>query len=298
VSRKLHRGYVKALENNLLNQSIHIEISDIRDSTTRAAVMQTMSLQSRTGELRHRTTTPPTEKAPAGPLVKRLDPVVERVSDLRSRDAGKVRAALRAPLDAALSAHAIGLLAWNAVSDDAVKALQHVAPSITGQLVDALLDPKQEFAVRRRIPRVLSVTDSKRAFDGLAQALFDSRFEVRFQAGRALAQIQDRAPGITVDRPLITQAVLQELDVDKEMWENRSVIDGRDQEAASVSSEHVFRLLSLILPRDPLRIAYRGLHSGDDHLKGMAIEYLESVLPDEVRRTIWPLIEGPKAVAR
>src|SRR5262249_11317868 len=65
VSRKLHQGYVKALENNLLNQSIHIEISDIRDSTTRTAVLQTMNLRSRTGELRNRTTTRPTEKAPA-----------------------------------------------------------------------------------------------------------------------------------------------------------------------------------------------------------------------------------------
>src|SRR5262249_58344771 len=64
--------------------------------------------------------------------------------------------------------------------------------------------------VRRRIPLILSTTDSKRAVDGLTQGLFDNRFEVRFQSGRALAQIQDREPGIPVDQPLIRQAVLQE----------------------------------------------------------------------------------------
>jgi hypothetical protein len=199
---------------------------------------------------------------------------------------------LREPLDATLASHVIGLLAWNAVSDGAVHALQEIVPSITGQLVDALLDPSQEFAVRRRIPRVLSITDSKRAFDGLMQGLFDDRFEVRFQSGRALAQIQDRAPRINVDHSLITEAVQQELTVDREVWKSRSVIDAEDREISNVSSEHVFRLLSLILPRDPLKIAYRGLHSGDEHLKGMALEYLESVLPPGIRKTIWPLLEA------
>jgi hypothetical protein len=84
---------------------------------------------------------------------------------------------------------------------------------------------------------------------------------------------------------------LRELAVDKEVWETRSIIDIDDRENASVSSEHVFRLLSLILPRDPLKKAYRSLHSEDKHVKGMALEYLESALPDEVRKTIWPLLK-------
>jgi ATP:ADP antiporter, AAA family len=202
-----------------------------------------------------------------------------------------VRAALRQPLDATLAAHVISLLAWDEVAEDAVAALQKIAPSIIGQLVDGLLDPLQEFAVRRRIPRVLSVTDSQRAFDGLVQALCDHRFEVRFQSGRALAQIQDRATAINADHSLITQAVLRELSVEKEVWESRSLIDAQEHKPSNVSSEHVFRLLSLILPREPLRIAYRGLYSEDERWKGMALEYLESVLPEEVRKTIWPLLE-------
>ena len=188
--------------------------------------------------------------------------------------------------------HAINLLAWNEVADDAVAALHKIAASITGQLTDALLDPLQEFAIRRRIPRVLSIADSKRAFNGLTQALFDHRFEVRFQAGRALAQIQDRTPNIAVDHASITEAVLHELAADKEVWQNRSLIDAGDNGVSNVTAEHVFRLLSLILPRDPLKNAYRGLNSGDEHWKGMALEYLKSVLPGDVRKTIWPLLES------
>jgi ATP:ADP antiporter, AAA family len=284
ISRRLHHGYVKALESNLMNQSIHIDISDIRDSTTRA-VMQTMS----------KPIAPPERIEEATEIVVpdslAIDPVVARVAALRSSDPDAVRRALSEPLDATMAAHVISLLAWNAVSDDAVRALQDIAPSITGQLIDALIDPSQEFAVRRRIPRVLSVIDSKRAFDGLAQGLFDNRFEVRFQAGRALAQIQDRVRNIAVDQSLIVDAVQRELSVDKEVWDTRSVIDtGEEQEIPEISSEHVFRLLSLILPRDPLKVAYRGLHAGDDRVKGMAVEYLESVLPAELRSVLARLI--------
>jgi AAA family ATP:ADP antiporter len=285
ISKRLHAGYVKALENNLLNQSIHIDISDIRDSTTRAAVMQTLT--DRQSLDRKQTVILPVSETR---VVQ--DPVVNRVAALRSRDAVAVKAALRDSLDPMLAGHVISLLAWNVVADDAVQALQRIASPITGQLVDALLDPAQEFAVRRRIPRVLSVTDSQRAFDGLTQALFDSRFEVRFQSGRALAQIQDRAPDVKVDQGQIIRAILDDLAVDKEIWKNRSVIDGSENEHPSVSAEHIFRILSLILPREPLKIAYRGLHSSDEHLKGMALEYLDSVLPEQVRRMISPILEA------
>jgi hypothetical protein len=53
----------------------------------------------------------------------------------------------------------------------------------------------------------------------------------------------------------------------------------------------VFALLSLVLPREPLRIAYRGLHAGDAMLRGTSLEYLESVLPQAVRHMLWPYID-------
>jgi hypothetical protein len=283
ISQKLHQGYVKALESNLLNQSIHIDISDIRDSTTRAAVMRTLGNIMPSAE-------PKARAIPVMEKQKTPDPFVQRVLDLRSSNAAIARKGLREPIDAVLAPHAIAMLAWDAVADDAVLALQRVAPSITGQLVDALLDPEQEFAVRRRIPRVLSICASQRAFDGLMQALFDKRFEVRFQAGRALAQMQDRSPGTEVNRAMILSAVISELRVDQEVWHSRSVIDAGEAEVSSVSLEHVFRLLSLILPRDPLKNAYRGLHSDDERLRGTALEYLDTVLPSEVRKEIWPVL--------
>ena len=66
---------------------------------------------------------------------------------------------------------------------------------------------------------------------------------------------------------------------------------------ANQSLAHVFTLLSLVLPREPLRIAFRGLHTDDPRLRGTALEYLEHVLPRAIRERLWPFLDAPRARA-
>ena len=112
------------------------------------------------------------------------------------------RAVLRddsgAPRD--LIPHVIPLLAWDPVAEDAVRALRRVAEEHVGELTDALIDPNQPFAVRRRLARVFSVCVSQRAVDGLLLGLEDLRFEVRFQCGRSLAAVTAKNGLIRVNR--------------------------------------------------------------------------------------------------
>ena len=55
--------------------------------------------------------------------------------------------------------------------------------------------------------------------------------------------------------------------------------------------EHVFTLLSLVLDREPMQIASRALHSEDRALIGTALEYLETVLPEDLRRALWKQLQ-------
>ncbi|HEX5106892.1 MAG TPA: hypothetical protein VFV95_00535, partial [Vicinamibacterales bacterium] len=51
---------------------------------------------------------------------------------------------------------------------------------------------------------------------------------------------------------------------------------------------------SLVLPREPLQIAFRSLQRDDRHLRGTALEYLESTLPSAVRQQLLPyLVDRP-----
>jgi len=223
------------------------------------------------------------------------------MADLRSGSVERVHIRLKRGLDPVVAGQAISLLAWNEVSDDAIKALQRVSGRIVGELSDRLLDPMSDFAVRRRIPRVLAVCDSSRAVDGLVEGFSDHRFEVRYQCAAALMRIHERNGGLQIPEDRIRKTILRELDVDGAgLARTRLVDEGessiRDEllaDRANLSLEHVFRLLSLILDPEPLHIALQGLYTNDPQLRGTAMEYLESVLPPQILSGLWPMLEDP-----
>ena len=73
--------------------------------------------------------------------------------------------------------------------------------------------------------------------------------------------------------------------------DERSFADEFLRGRAGQSLAHVFTLLSLVLPATPLQIAYRGLHTTDPGLRGTALEYLEGVLPHDIRDRLWPFLD-------
>ena len=113
----------------------------------------------------------------------------------------------------------------------------------------------------------------------------------------------DLDPTLTITREVAFRAVLREVESGGGVWESRSLLDRMDDESwspvmdefvrdrANRSLEHVFTLLALALPRQPLRIAFRGLHTDDPLLRGTALEYLETTLPPEIRKPLWPYLE-------
>ena len=201
----------------------------------------------------------------------------------------------------------IPLLAWDPAAADAIDALRRVAEDHVGQFVDVLVDQNQDFAIRRRLARVFSVCTSQRAADGLILGLDDLRFEVRFQCGRSLAAMRERNPAISIDRDRMLSVVLREVAVGRPVWESRRLLDQPDagdtisfvdeflRDRAGQSLAHVFTLLSLVLPREPLQIAFRGLYTDDRNLQGTALEYLEGILPAPIRERLWPFLEDRRA---
>jgi hypothetical protein len=228
---------------------------------------------------------------------------LSRLQILGSRDSTAVRAALRSgPLDGELARAAVPLLAWDAVVPEAIAALKAVAGDHLVLLTERLLDPAEEFAVRRRLIMVLASCERREAFDALLAALNDQRFEVRFRAGRGLTHLAQRVSMTEADRTRVIEAVRGEVAVERGVWEGRRLIDADDglwslpeadilRARANRSLEHVFTLLTLVLPPEPVRLAYRGLFTDDPQLRGIALEYLESVLPEVVRERLWPYLE-------
>ena len=305
VARRLSTGYIQTLERSLLDRAVELDLGDVEDITTRTAMIRTLRTPFTAGLTRDRTMVPTSatgaltmeHAVPVG------DPEVMEIMALKSRNRDRVLDVLRDEegLPPTLIPHVIPLLAWDPVAEDAVRALRKVAEERVGELIDALLDPNQPFAVRRRLARVFSICVSQRAVDGLLLGLEDLRFEVRFQCGRSLASIVEKNPRVRVDRERVFDVVRKEVAVGRPVWQSHRLLDNIDPEQRSFVDEflkdragqslaHVFTLLSLVLPTAPLQIAYRGLHTDDPKLRGTALEYLEGVLPQDLSQRLWPFL--------
>jgi hypothetical protein len=302
----LNRWYVHALETSLLDRGGSLDLEDAAPDDMATAVIVGGGTVVGAGFSR-----PTHASVGAGLPVRRsaarevgsrpADALAESIATLRSSDHRRIIRLLSQEegLAGPLVAHVIPLLAVDALADYALFALRKVAEERVGQLTDALLDRNQALPVRRRLARVFSVGVSQRAADGLLTALDDERFDVRFQVARSLLAIRSRNPRVVIDPERIYQRVLAEVAVGRPVWEGRRLLDGfvsaspldefvRDRAGQSLA--HVFTLLSLVLPREPLQIAFRSLQGEDRHLRGTALEYLEGVLPASVKEPLWPFL--------
>lgn len=299
---RLNRGYIAALERSLIDRAVELDLSNIEDITTRTAIIRTLHTTARAPAATDTSPTSSTSTATVTALTG-IDAEVQKILALKSRNRERVLRVLRdeEDLTAPLVPHVIALLAWDAVAEDAVRALRRVAEERVGELTDALVDPNQPFAVRRRLPRVFSICVSQRAVDALLLGLDDARFEVRFQCGRSLAAIVERNRFVRIDRERIFDVVRREVTVSRPVWQSHRLLDAIGDERTSFVDEfikdragqslaHVFILLSTVLPAAPLQIAYRGLHTDDPALRGTALEYLEGVLPADIRDRLWPFL--------
>jgi ATP/ADP translocase len=317
IAFRLHSGYSESLARGLVSRAIQLDLSEVRDATTRSALMQTMGplalsqVQQRPRPGTWDTPAPTVDTdfaddADRGPEDVG-EPASARKRDLQSRDPARVARALEAgPLESPLIPQVVLLLAWDDVARQAIGALRRSRPVGLELLVARLLDQEEDFTIRRRLPLVLGTYQDRAAVDGLVGALADRRFEVRYRSGRALAHLTAIDTSLTVTRDTVFQAVLREVQSGAGVWETRTLLDRMDDEGwspvldelvrerANRSLEHVFTLLALVFPRQPLQIAFRGLHTNDPVLHGTALEYLESMLPPEIRRPLWPYLEDKR----
>jgi len=299
AASRLNRGYLATLAASLVDLSRRDGVDRAIAQRTLTSVSPSRLLEAGSASISHGAAARAAIDAAA------LDPVIRDILSLRSRNRQRVVSILSREdgLTPGLVPYAITLLAWDQVADHALFALRKVAEEHVGQLVDALLDPNQDFAIRRRLARVFSVCVSQRAASGLMFGLDDPRFDVRYQSARSLSSIVEKNPRVSIDRESIFAIVLREVAVGRGVWESRRLLDGVDESdgpsplddfvrtRAGESLAHVFTLLSLVLPREPLQIAFRSLHTDNAQLQGTALEYLDGVLPAAIKQRLWPFIE-------
>jgi ATP:ADP antiporter, AAA family len=320
--RRIHVGYVAALEESLKAGSAHVD-GPVGDLPLPESQGGRQSLQGEREKLIEKVEAlqpggltallddgepHPGAAARASPglateALRKAASVSSVVAELLSGDDVRARQGLSRlrPTEPSIAC-AILLLAHPELHPHALKALRGVAGAATGQLLDALLTSTMDFAVRRRIPRILSAAPTQRVADGLLLGIADQRFEVRYECGRALASVTGANVDITVSREALIEAVQREvrtevlesagveLEYDSPDEEPNALVDVLLRDRVDRSLEYIFMLLSVLLEREPLSRAFRALYHSDTKYRGTALEYLDTVLPSEVRDAVWPLL--------
>jgi len=317
-SRALRMNYVSVLEASLREETA--KAGPRAGASGRPATRESGELRDQiVAELQHLPRTldlaAAERKDPAAPLeavasvpadvMASLAVSLEAIRALSSGEPRLVHSFLRtkAALAAPLIPLAIQLLESRSFHLDAIRALRKTARRNTGQLADALCDRNVGFDIRRRIPLVLSACPTQAAADALIRGTEDERFEVRYACGRALLEITGAEPGIAISLETVIAIVEREIAQSKEVWASQRAPEFEEDEEDSPalvgrllrdrfdrSFEHVFSILALVLDRESMRIAFEALHQNDERLRGTALEYLETLLPDEICDAVWPFL--------
>lgn len=189
-----------------------------------------------------------------------------------------------------------------ALTDHIATALAAFGDRIVGTLRDSLTDEEMRPELRREIPKVLEAIGTKAAQDVLTESVLDRDVVLRYHTIAALNRLGQAHPGRATDRKLIESVLGAEIMGHYRSYQVLGTLGGALNDAANPlehglresmekEAERIFRLLKILYPQYDMHSAYVSMQSVDPVVHDNAVEFMDSVLPPEVRALIIPLFD-------
>ncbi len=197
-------------------------------------------------------------------------------------------------------------------------ALRNLGPEIIDILLAIFNNPKEDFEIRRNIPRVLSGIGVEASAAALLQSLAQRDQSLRFAGIKALNRLRSQFPHLTFNEKHIEKKILEEAQLyistlgvlytqikpdankapgqktlrdDHEIKEARLRLVRALEERLDQNLERIFRLLGLRYPPDDIYKAYLGLQASEPDLRFNAVEFLDNLLEVTLKRVVMPIVE-------
>ena len=188
------------------------------------------------------------------------------------------------------------------LNEAVVAALAKFGDRIVGTLRDYLVDPEIKPEVRREIPQVLQEIGTREAQAVLVESVLDRDVVVRYHTIAAINRLGQAHPDRSTDRKLIESVLAAEImghyrsyqvlgTLEGTLTDPANPIEHGLRESMEKESERIFRLLKILYPQYDMHSAYVGLQSPDPVVHDNAVEFMDTVLPPEVRALIIPLFD-------
>ena len=193
------------------------------------------------------------------------------------------------------------------LADAAIAALSEFGDRIVGTLRDYLTDASMPMDMRRQIPTVLQNIGTRAAQTVLSESVLDRDVVLRYHVITALNKLGQQHPERAIDRKLIESVLAAEIMGHYRSYQVLGTLGGRIDESGNPildglresmekEAERVFRLMKLLYPQYDMHSAYVGLQSSDPVVHDNAVEFLDSVLPPEMRTLLIPLFDRDVSV--
>ena len=192
----------------------------------------------------------------------------------------------------------------------------------------ALENPHEHVWVRRHIPSTLALLPHQAAMDALVTSVDTPDGFLRYKVIAAIERLRRNHPALVVPHPVIETLLLREsrrycnvltlgnnlfrhtpAPDDTRLEQARPVVERRDPDRAALPAPHdtlleralrellernldrIYRLLGILHEVGDVAAARHAIERGDPRRRARALEYLDNVLPGNVRRRILPLID-------
>jgi AAA family ATP:ADP antiporter len=200
----------------------------------------------------------------------------------------------------------INKLADPLVRSDVREALLEYGNSIVQLLSDRMSDAREPMAIRVNIPKVLCLLGTQETVDALVRNIHQPDQFLAYRVIKALNKMRVAYPTLSFkyevfDRLTVEElkdyqefgAILQKLESSKTLDSGALPLLRKTlQERMDHKLEKVFRLLGLRYPPQDIYFAYNGIRSQKSILRASAIEFLDNLLLPDLKRVLFPILEG------
>jgi ATP/ADP translocase/HEAT repeat protein len=202
------------------------------------------------------------------------------------------------------------LLANYQVRGVAIESLALYGAAICGTLGDMLDDPQVPLPVRVNIPRVLKRIPHQRSVDLLLEGLKNADPAVRMASLKGLTRLRETSPGLTFSDAFLKQHIINEAHRFYELSAAISSLkEHRERPGSAVSLlarslderlrqtlDRLFRLMGLRYKTKEMYWTYLALSHHDKEKHTTAVEYLDNVLDQDLKRVVLPMFDAPDRI--
>lgn len=185
----------------------------------------------------------------------------------------------------------------------AEEALASFGDHVVGTLRDYVAGAGQPIVLRREIPAVLQAIGTPAAQAVLIESVLDADVVLRYRSIAALNKLAQLYPERPVERKVVESVLAAEIVGHYRSYQIIGTLSRTPVAAAGPvrqgftesmtrEQERIFRLLKMLYPAHDLHSAYVGLRSTDPVVHANALEFIDNVLPPEIRAVLMPLIDS------